>query len=155
MLPIKRILCPIDFSDFSLRALDQAGELATHFGAELCVLHVVQSPETSFALYPYGGEVTWNIADYQKEVREGAERELRKIVERSHQSIEVRPLLREGNAADEIVNAAELGHIDLIVIATHGLGGWRHLVFGSVAEKVIRLAPCPVLVLRAAKPEEN
>lgn len=156
MLPLKRILCPIDFSDFSYQALDQAGELAAHFDAQLCVLHVTQSVEMVYALAPYGGGAPSDIAALEKEARKGAERELRRILKQEHlQQISVQPFLLEGQAADKIVDVAEMEQSDLIVISTHGQGGWRQLVFGSVAEKVIRLAPCPVLVLRAAKAEEN
>jgi nucleotide-binding universal stress UspA family protein len=62
-------------------------------------------------------------------------------------------MVGHGDAAGEIVLIAEKEHVDLIVIATHGWTGLRHLVFGSVAEKVVRLAPCPVLTIRAPRPQ--
>ncbi len=151
MLPFKRILCPVDFSDFSYQALDKAGELAAHFRAQLCVLHVAPPVETAYDLDPYLGPIPSHVADYQEAVTEGARQKLGEVIEHKHFGIEVLPLLREGNAADEIVNTIGMENSDLIVIATHGLSGWRHLVFGSVAEKVIRLAPCPVLVTHAQK----
>ncbi len=151
MLPFQRILCPIDFSDFSYQALDKAGELAAHFGAQLCVLHVAPPVETAYDLDPNLGSIPWHVADHQEGVTEGARKKLEEIIEHKHFGIEVRPLLLEGNAADQIVSAAGMENSDLVVISTHGQGGWRHLVFGSVAEKVIRLAPCPVLVTRAQK----
>ncbi len=152
MLPFKKILCPIDFSDFSLQALDQAGELAAHFGAQLCVLHVTQSVEMIYVLAPYGGGAPSDIVRLEREVRKGAKHELQRILKREGlQQIAVQPFLLEGNAADKIVDVAEQEGADLLVISTHGRSGWRHLVFGSVAEKVVRLAPCPVLVVHARK----
>lgn len=156
MLPIKKILCPVDFSDFSCEALSDAGELAAHFGAELYVLHVTQSLENLSMLSPYPGSLPWDMEGYEKAVRDGAEEELGKIIARQHlQGIAVRPLLRHGYPTDEIVEAARASKADLLVIATHGLGGWRHLMFGSVAEKVIRLSCCPVLVTHSQKPPEK
>lgn len=87
-------------------------------------------------------------------LRECAQNKLRALVEAPRFEA-IAPLLRDGNAADVIVSAAEGERADLIVISTHGLGGWRHLVFGLVAEKVIRLAPCPVLVTHAIKSTEK
>jgi len=67
--------------------------------------------------------------------------------------LHVRQIVVLGEAADEIVRMSEEQRVDLIVIATHGQTGWRHMVFGSVAEKVVRLAPCPVLTIRAPHKE--
>ncbi len=156
LLPIKKILCPIDFSDFSFQALDGAGELASHFGAELCVLHVTQLAETVCSLDVFGADTQWDMAGYERAMREGAESELQKVVKREQlRKIAVQPFLLEGYPADKIVGVAEIENVDLIVIATHGRSGWRHMVFGSVAERVIRLAPCPVLVIQIQKPDAN
>lgn len=156
MLPITKILCPVDFSDFSYQALDKAGELAAHFGAELFVLHVMQTLETPYSIAPYEGMISFDVTAYEKALREGAKHHLQEVIERQHPpGVELRPLLREGHAAQQIVEAAQAAEADLIVLSTHGLGGWRHLVFGSVAEKVIRLAHCPVLVTRVANPVAN
>lgn len=152
MLPITKILCPVDFSDFSYQALDKAGELAAHFGAELFVLHVMQTLETAYSIGSYEGMLTFDVTAYEKAIREAAKGQLQAVVERHPSGVELRPLLREGHAASEIVEAAQNSEADLIVLATHGLSGWRHLVFGSVAEKVIRLAHCPVLVTRVTPP---
>jgi nucleotide-binding universal stress UspA family protein len=147
MLPIKKILCPIDFSDFSAEALNNAGELARIFGAEIYVLHVMQSVETFYSIHPFVGDITADISVYEKSIRENKERELNRIVAQQHfEGIKVSPLIRDGDPYYEIVAASINETIDLIVIATHGAGGWHHTVFGSVAEKVIRLARCPVLV---------
>ena len=155
MLPIKKILCPVDFSEFSFRALAQATELATHFKAELFVLHVTQPIETIYQLGLYAGTPSWDIQGYERELRQGAERELVQLLEAEQfRRLEVHPLLRAGLPADQIVEAAHAVEADLLVISTHGLGGWHHLLFGSVAEKVIRMARCPVLISRVPVPEE-
>jgi nucleotide-binding universal stress UspA family protein len=95
--------------------------------AQLCVLHVAPPVETACDLDPYLGSIPWHSADYQEAVTEGARQKLGEVIEHKHFGIEVLPLLREGNAADEIVSAVGMEHCDLIIIATHGLSGWRHL----------------------------
>lgn len=100
----------------------------------------MQTLETPYSIAPYEGMVSFDVTAYEKAIREGAKGQLQAVVERQHTlGVELRPLLREDHAASEIVEAAQASEADLIVLSTHGLGGWRHLVFGSVAEKVIRL----------------
>lgn len=154
MLPLQKIICPTDFSNFSYSALEKANELAAHFGAELCVLHVTEPVTMIYGISSFPGSITWDLPAYEQAVFESAEQELAKLVERHHfKTLKVRSMVRRGNPADEIVSAAAQEGADLIVIATHGLTGWRQHIFGSVAEKVLRLAHCPVLVTRVAKPE--
>lgn len=145
MLPLQKILCPIDFSDASFAAMKQAGELAQHFGASLVVLHVLTplAPEI-------GAEVYMASRSYEDDNLAATQRDLQAAVAQSAPvGVETHVLTRIGRAADEIVAAAEIEEADLIVIATHGLTGWRHLVFGSVAEQVVRSAPCAVLTIHA------
>jgi nucleotide-binding universal stress UspA family protein len=142
MFPAKKIVCPTDFSDGSFRALAEASELASHFGAEVCLMHVL----------PYLPQSTEpGIPEPQTARHAEIEDELRKLAV-PHKSKGIRTYLYEadGDPAEEIVRAAEEVGADLIVIATHGNTGWRHLAFGSVTEKVVRLATCPVLTLRMA-----
>lgn len=149
MLPLKRILCPTDFSDFSHGAIDKGAELARQFGAELCLVHVTQLIHPIHGMSPYAGHYGLDAPEYEQAVREGTEREMDKIVAQHHLSdIRVRYVIRRGSAADEIVSAADEEKADLIILPTHGLTGWRSHIFGSVAEKVLRLAHCPVLVKR-------
>ena len=139
MFPLKKIVCPTDFSDASRQALGSAAELAAHFQAEVCMVHVLEAQPRDLAPHV-------DAAD----MRAAVERELRKFAEiLSQKNIRVDVVLGEGDAADEIVRIAHDEHADLIVIATHGITGWRHLAFGSVTEKVVRLAGCPVLTIRA------
>lgn len=145
MLPFKRILAPIDFSHASLQALQTAAELARHFDAELLVAHVVEPVPAVTPDFGYGVDVS----GYETGVYANTEERLAETVQESvPEDLKSRPLLKYGEAAREIVRMAEREEAQLIVIATHGLTGWRHLVFGSVAEKVVRLACCPVLTLR-------
>lgn len=145
MLPFSRILAPTDFSAASLEALDRAVELAKTFQAELLLVHVVEPMPAVTPDFGYGFEVN----TYEEGVYSDTEERLHDVIERRVPSgIRSRSLLRYGEPSTEIVKIAEEEGADLIVIATHGLTGWRHLVFGSVAEKVVRLACCPVLSLR-------
>jgi universal stress protein A len=157
MLPFKRILCPTDFSESSYEALRAANELALHFSSELLVLHAVQPiptanvpPPPPAAAAPMG----FNISSYRQKLEALSERSLQEVVDqRVAKGLTVHSIVVQGEAADQIVNAVEKQKIDLIVIATHGRTGWRRFIFGSVAEKVIRLAPCPVLTIQAPHDE--
>jgi len=150
MLPFKKILCPTDFSEPAFAALKRAEELARHFGAELIVAHVIP-PLPGPHLFPDPqASFNFDLPLYQQELAIKAEQMLKDLV--SHHKVETRNLVTTGEAAPEILRIAQQEHADLIVIASHGLRGWRRLVFGSVAEKVVRQAACPVLTI-VAPPE--
>lgn len=153
ILPFKKILAPVDFSEFSFKSLQNAADLATHFDAELYVLHVTQPVEDVYYLSPYAPAPT-DMTEYLAEARHRALDNLHRMIERLHCGVETHVLLREGHPVDEIVGAARDEGVSLVVISTHGIGGWHHLMFGSVAENVIRLSATPVLVTHAAKPDE-
>jgi len=150
MLPFKRILCPTDFSEPALVALKRANELARHFAAELLVAHaipVIPGPHM-YADPPVA--TSFDVPIYQQELALFAEKKLKNLV--SHhlaKEVRSRDLVTTGDPAPEILRVAAAEHADLIVIASHGETGWRHLVFGSVAEKVVRHSPCPVLTITA------
>ena len=136
-----KICCPVDFSETSRAALDEAVDLAAHFGAELALLHVFEVAPTMVS----PPEV------FERTVRE-LERKLelwRAEAERRGAS-RVRSTVANGVPAAEIVRFAREGGHDLVVMGTHGRRGLRHLVLGSVAERVVREAHCPVLVVRPA-----
>jgi universal stress protein A len=151
MLPIGKIVWPTDFSEPSYEALKAADELSLHFSAELVLVHVVApipmypppvTPEASSAS-------AGMVASYQQEMEVYAKKSLDQVVqERIPKEITARTRVCLGDAAKEIVGTAADEKADLIVIATHGLTGWRRFMFGSVAEKVVRLARCPVLTIR-------
>jgi universal stress protein A len=144
MLPLKRILWPTDFSDASYAAVDAVKELASRFGAEVCAVHVVK-PLTLFAALD-----AYPLASLREEIVTASKERLRRVVKNKlGNGPGVHAEVATGAPAHEIVRIADEEGIDLIVIATHGESGFHHLVFGSVTEKVIRLASCPVLVVRA------
>jgi universal stress protein A len=145
MLPIRKILCPTDFSEPSFTGVAAADELARHFAAELVLVTVVTPVHpTGMAVVP----ASYQIAQIQEQMTIHATRSLEKVVtERISPGVPIQQFVAHGNAADEITAHAARQSVDLLVIATHGWSGWRRLVFGSVAEKVVRSAACPVLAV--------
>jgi universal stress protein A len=153
MLPYKKILCPTDFSEPALAALKRAEELARHFAAELIVAHVIPPLPGPHSFPDPQAALNFEVPLFQQELAIKAEHLLKDLV--SHQvsqKVRTRDLVTTGEAAPEILRIAQQEHVDLIVIASHGLTGWRRLVHGSVAEKVVRQATCPVLTI-AVPPE--
>jgi nucleotide-binding universal stress UspA family protein len=153
MLEIKLILCPVDFSEFSIRAYHHALSLAAHYRAKVVVQNIVE-----IWRYPYADYVA-SQGDYQefcRALREGGEQKLREFV-KQHPHDEVQPELavNEGAAADCILSFVKARKPDLIVMGTHGRRGFDRMVLGSVADRVMRLAPCPVLTICKAPPEST
>ena len=149
MLAVKTILCPTDFSEPSHEGLKYAIELATQFSAELCVVNVVPAVPP----LPTNPNFVFEIPEYERGLHADAERRLRELIEqRVPKSLKSRTVIGHGDAGREIVRIAEDERADLIVMATTGLTGLRHILFGSVAEKVVRLAVCPVLTVRRRVP---
>jgi len=152
MLPFKRILWPTDFSDASHAGLTAAIELATQFQSELLIVHVTAGiPRPSWALQFYSDPEVYEleIHDYEIALGNATRRKLNDLVDRmAPKELEIKQIVASGDAPTEIVRVADEEGVDLITITTHGLSGWRHLVHGSVTEKVLRLANCPVLTIR-------
>lgn len=139
MLPIKTILYPTDFSERSIDAFRLACSLARDYGARLVVLHVYPPPLS------YAEMVARRPPDgFAQQLWE----ELHQL-HRPDPGLEVEYWLEEGDAAPLIVSVAIDRHCDLIVMGTHGRTGLSRLLMGSVAEKVLRTAPCPVLTVKA------
>jgi universal stress protein A len=135
---LKNILVPVDFSECMKKALLYAVPFAKQFDAELTLLHVVPP---YIAATEVGGMVDVESMDVANE-------ELQEIRDRLGGSVRCNTLLRKGSAQHEIVDAAkELGS-DLIILSTHGRTGLKRIVMGSAAEKVVRHASCPVLIVR-------
>jgi nucleotide-binding universal stress UspA family protein len=134
-----RILVPIDFSGTSGAALDYARTLAARFNARLHLLHVLEN------------DFMRPMAADPQTIETGALRQLRDLltIEDRHRGAEV-VVLKSDAVADEIVSYARLNGIDLIVMGTHGRSGLAHLLKGSIAERVVRTAPCIVLTGREA-----
>jgi len=150
MLPFKKILCPTDFSEAAFAALKRAEELARHFAAELIVVHVIPTLPGPHSFPDPQAPLNFDVPLFQQELAIKAEQMLKDLV--SHHKVGTRDMVTSGEAAPEILRIAHEEHVDLIVIATHRLTGWRRLFFGSVAEKVVRQATCPVLTI-VAPPE--
>ena len=144
VLRIRRILVPVDFSASAEKALRYAVSFARQFDAKITLVHVRPVP-----YYPseIGGFPTFvpaaepPAAKMQAHLEAHAERHIPR-------ELRARALLRVGTAFDEICKAARNGKTDVIIIATHGHTGLKHLLLGSTAERVVRHAPCPVLVVR-------
>ena len=145
--PFERLLAPIDFSTPARQALGAARSLAEVYGAELHLLHVVEAPAVPPSFGPLYSAAAAGVAfgDLAREV-EGNLRQL--LEETKGPEVDSRLEVAEGIAAPTITRYAEQRDCDLIVIATHGLTGLEHFLLGSVTEKVMRTAPCPVLVLK-------
>jgi nucleotide-binding universal stress UspA family protein len=143
MLPLQKILWPTDFSDASYKSLETVKELAVRFSAAVWAIHVVQ-PVSVFS-----AELSVTLPAYEQDLMEYSRMALDKtIAERVCSEMQITPVIRVGSPAAEIVRFADEEKMGIIVIATHGEAAFHHFIFGSVAEKVIRLASCPVLVIR-------
>ena len=151
-MPFKKILCPTDFSEPAFVALKRAEELARHFAAELIVAHVIPTLPGPHLFPDPKASFNFDVSLYQQELAIKAEDMLKELV--SHHKVQSRNRVTTGDAASEILRIADQEHADLIVIASHGLKGWRRLVHGSVAEKVVRQAACPVLTIMAPTEEQ-
>lgn len=146
-LTISRILVPVDFSTHAEAALRYAISLASRFDATLHVLHVVEEPMATGA---WGGEtVVPNLIELRQELLEDAERRLAVYqAAAARAQVPAVTMARVGLTSDSIVDYAQALDIDLVVMGTHGRTGMAHLFMGSVAERVLRRAPCPVLTIR-------
>ena len=144
MIEIKRILVPTDLSEYAHHALTYAAELASAYDAALYLLHVV--------------DLQWNnavgsadfpgpVGDMLPRITETAEKDLDEIKEKI-EGIEVNASIVTGSPHVEIVRFAREWKVDVIVLATHGRTGLSHALIGSVAEKVVQMAPCPVLSIK-------
>ena len=147
MAPIKleRMLCPVDFSEFSVAAYIHASSVAQQYGAKLFVLHVVEMwrrPHASFSMSvdPYDQFVRVLVAKGEEELRTF-------VKEHERNGLHPEFVVREGMAPDEILSLAGDERMDLIVMGTHGRRGFDRLMLGSATERVLRTAHCPVLAV--------
>jgi universal stress protein A len=150
MHKIERILVPVDFSIHSMRALEYAGFLAQRFDAKVDVLHVWKPSE-------YAGDEMVLLTRSEPEItlstflRNHADRQLAEFLKGLPHSDR---MLESGDPATTIARVATERQYDLVVLATHGRTGLSHLMMGSVAEKVVRLCPCPVVTCRMPEPKQ-
>jgi len=149
ILNLQKILVPIDFSAMSKHAFQYALRFAEQFRCEIVLLHVVE-PETVIAGTPVAVDV---FAQLEDDIT-AAKAELVALAASSRdRPNSVASSVRTGHAPNEIAKAARDLDVDLIMIATHGYTSWRHLCISSTAERVVRTAPCPVLVVREKEHE--
>jgi nucleotide-binding universal stress UspA family protein len=154
ILPLRKILCPTDFSEPSYEALEVAIELASNFSAELCMVHVVpEVPRPSWAstLDPEQAKCGLEVSEYEEMLHIGAQQKLHELIEdRIPKSLCARAIVSDGEAVTQVLRTVAEELPDLIVIATQGQTGLSHLIFGSVTEKLVRLATCPVLTIHGS-----
>jgi universal stress protein A len=143
-MEIKKILCPVDFSEISANAMKYAVFLASHHHAELLLLHVVEHLQ-EFEQYQI---LVFTSQELEKKMEKQAYEELNKLTEPIKKTIKVETVVRQGKAFVEIIREAKEKDMDIIVMGSHGRTGISHMLMGSVAEKVVRKANCPVLIVR-------
>lgn len=144
MSPIRRILVPIDFEPPSKQALDLAIDLARTLGASVVLLHVY---DVQMMAYPMAPMI--NMAQIDEAVRVSAAKALDESVAAAQERFEgATGILRRGNTWEAVLAAASEVGADLIVMGTHGRRGLAHALLGSVAEKIVRMSPVPVLTIR-------
>jgi nucleotide-binding universal stress UspA family protein len=145
MLRFERILCPLDFSEFSAKAYDYAQSLAKHYQARVFVEHVLQPLFAAYPFYVYPDMAN----DVYQDLRGHAEQQLEEFLKtHTRNGVQLESVVCEGNVTDSILAFAEEHAVDLIVLGTHGRHGFDRLLLGSVTEKVLHKARCPVLAVR-------
>lgn len=147
MLKVKKILCPTDFSEASYKALELACGYADHFAADLILIHVVEPIPTAVA----GPEpaMTFDVSSYEDHLMETNREHIERIAdEKTPDEINVETRVIRGDPADEILKITNEEDVDLIVISAKGHSTVKELLFGSVAERVIRHSKSPVLTVR-------
>ncbi len=143
----RHILCPVDFSQHSERAMAYAGALAQRFGADLTVLHVIYDPlDITCSHIPHPP-----LEQLREEMMRDAAHVLQSRVGRTLRFLpRAKTVVMAGTPYRQIIRYAQEHHADLIVMGTQGLSGLDRLIMGSTAERVVRMAPCPVVSIRAA-----
>ncbi|MFO8031588.1 MAG: universal stress protein [Desulfohalobiaceae bacterium] len=144
MAQIKSILCAVDFAEYSPQVADYAQTLAQALNAEVHVLYVAPTlaQYVGFQVSPS------SIENFVSEIISGAEETMNNFIQENLSQIKATGHVLSGYAAEEILNFADQNHTDLIVMGTHGRKGIDRILFGSVAERVVKSASIPVLTLR-------
>jgi universal stress protein A len=146
MTAIKKILAPTDFSELSIKGLEEAVDLGKLLGAEVHILHVC--PLLAYALAP---DAVPDDPEFERRLKEKLAVRLEETAQRLRaRGAEIHTLLIDGNPGREISEVAAERGFDLVVMGTHGRTGWSHLTLGSVAERTVRSSKVPVLTLRVA-----
>lgn len=146
-ITIDQVICATDFSEIANRSLSFGIPLAQHFQASLCACHVLFIPRSATMF----GDVPLYTDSRREQLKNDAQIQLRKLTDGLPVPCEA--VVAEGNVADEIARLAEDRNAGLVIVATHGASGVKRLVLGSVTERLIRIASCPLLVLTATAQE--
>lgn len=146
MVALKRILVATDFGEPSGVAMAYGRDLARSYNAELHVLHIVED-----VMMRYSPEIGFALPQLQADLGKAAERDLNAMItDDDRKTLKVVPAVETStNVAEGVTRYASANAIDLIIAGTHGRGAVKHLLMGSVAERIVRTAPCPVLTVRA------
>lgn len=151
-MKVKRILAPVDFSEVSQQSLDAAASLASQLGASVVILHAVEP--VYFAGTMFGPEI--NVPHLVEEQRRAAKSAMETMLARmKKKEVPAIGLVETGIPQDVVLKVAADKKCDMIVMGTHGRSGVTHLLLGSVAEKIVRSATCPVLTVRAKEPKKR
>ncbi|EEF62863.1 universal stress protein [Pedosphaera parvula] len=146
---LKNIMVPVDFSEFSKRALEYALPLAEKFGAKIILVHVIEP-----TFYPDNVMIPAETEEVNAIMASEGRKMLDQLgAEKIKSGIDSQKIITTGRPYNEIIQAAASQHADLIIMATHGYTGLKHMFMGSTAERVVRHAPCPVLVVRERRHE--
>ena len=146
MIDLKKILVPTDFSEHSHSALRYACEFAQRFGAELHVMHVIHDPAVA---HPEIGLSMLPVSEFKEEIENTARTKLRDLpILDEYSDVKVTRHWCDGTPFVEIVRYAKNNDVDLIVLGTHGRNALAQVLIGSVAERVVRKASCPVMTVR-------
>jgi nucleotide-binding universal stress UspA family protein len=146
VMQVNNILVPIDFSNHSEKALTYASEIAQSYNAQLQVLHIIE--ETMHPAFSVTGKSS--IFDLVPGIKEDSKKRIAKMLEKFvSDKVKSKVFIQGGRAANDIIKFAKENSTDLIVIATHGLTGLEHMLLGSVTEKVVRMAHCPVFTVKS------
>jgi nucleotide-binding universal stress UspA family protein len=158
----KKILVPIDFSEVSADVLQAGVEIGERWGAEVMALHVAREGDyipssaydSAFPPLPYGEARASLLTKFREDARSRLEHQIETMLRKAGGGRKNHSLILWGEPARDIVQMAENGGFDLIVMATHGRRGLNRMFLGSVTEEVLRHAPCPVFAIRIKGPEE-
>lgn len=144
MAQIKKILCAVDFSDYSRQVADYARTIAESFDAKVICLYAAPSLNqyVGFHVPPS------SIENFVGEIVSGAEETMNNFISENFEGVNVEARVVTGYAAEEILGVADGEDVDMIIMGTHGRRGIDRILFGSVAEKVVKSARCPVLTIR-------
>lgn len=145
MVTIKRVLCPVDYSECSSEAMKYAAHIAGREKAKLYLMYVVDIRSFGHES-PLGFEVPKPNEETIERIRKELQEDL--VHERDGKKVEVEAIVVVGKPVEEILKAAKEKEVDMIVMGTHGRTGLPHVIIGSVAENVVIRAPCPVLTVQ-------